>query len=165
MVMTESPKSLKDIPPWQGMLIGVLFGGVGVFILLLSFGVLDPEGGMNAPAEIGALAGAVFLMPGLLSVYYAIRNFRRIRNKAAVEEDFDIASWLVTSLILSAFALIGLWISLAGRSEAFSGGVPGSVSAARIAFGVGAIICAAAAALYWSHGFTKLLRKKKDRPS
>jgi len=165
MVMAESPKSLKDIPPWQGMLIGVLFGGVGVFVLLLSFGVLDPEGGMNAPPEIGALAGAVFLMPGLLSIYYAIRNYLRIRNKTAVEEGFDIASWLVTSLILSALTAIGLWISLAGSSDAFSGGITGSISAARIAFGVGAVICAAAAALYWSHGFKKLLRKKKDHPS
>ena len=159
--MAESQRSLKNIPPREGLLIGLLFSGMGVLIELLSFGVIDPEGGMNVPAEIGAVAGGIFLLPGLLSMYYAIRNYLGVRNNRPEDEGFDVASWVVTSLILSAFTVVGLWISLAGRSESFSGGITGSVSEIRIAFGIGAILCAAAAAFTWGYGFKKLKKKRK----
>jgi len=116
---------------------------------------------MNVPAEIGAVAGGIFLLPGLLSMYYAIRNYLGVRNNRPEDEDFDVASWVVTSLILSAFTVVGLWISLAGRSESFSGGITGSVSEIRIVFGIGAILCAAAAAFTWGYGFKKLKKKRK----
>ncbi len=152
-------KSLADVSLKEGLIIGILFGGAGTYIELISFGVLSDEG-MNAPPVIGSLAGAVFLLPGVLSLYYAVRNRVKPRDHEPGTESFDIAGWLVSCLILTALTAIGLWISLAGGGASFSGGVTGSITEFRIAFGVGAVLCAAASALFWSHGLRKLWKKK-----
>ena len=155
--MAESPRSLKNIPPQQGFLIGFLFGGGGLYVILISLGVL-PSSGMNAPPLIGAAVGVVLCLPGILSTYYAIRNLRGKKG----EDDFDVPSWLVTSLVLTILSGVGLWISLEGISEAFGGG--GSLMTMRVGFGVGSVLCACAAALTWSYGYRRLSRKKKKPP-
>lgn len=161
--MSRPVKTLADVSLKEGLIIGILFAGAGIYIELLSFGIL-PSAGMNAPPVLGALAGAIFLMPGLLSTYYAIRNHIRIRKNITIQSEFDTAGWLVSALILTLFAVIGFWVSFAGSSEAFSGGVTGTVVEFRVGFGVGAALCLGGAALVWRHGIRKLFGKRSIPP-
>jgi hypothetical protein len=63
--MAQKPQSLSDLPPRQGLLLGLGLTALAIYIELLSFDVIK-DSGRNAPPFIGALAGIVFLLPGLL---------------------------------------------------------------------------------------------------
>ena len=50
---------MSQQPPHK--LLGPLFMGVGVFVMLLAVGIIPSDGDAGAPAWVGAVAGAGFL--------------------------------------------------------------------------------------------------------
>lgn len=150
-------RSLSSIEFKEGLLVGILFSGAGVFILLVSFGVIFADSG-NPPAIIGILAGMCFLLPGLLSLYYAFRN----RRRAPAQSVFEPVEWAVGLILLAALSAIGAYISLAGEEERFSGGLTGTAIEARIVFGIGTLICMFITIMYLVKGIGKWRAKKEN---
>lgn len=107
-------------------LVAVACGG---YMLLMSVDVLPGEMADNTPRWIGALAGFVFVIAGVMIF---LRNHSRALD-------------LFAAILLAAFALMAAWIAIHG-AEGISGGVPflprdANISLGRVLFGFGAVLC------------------------
>ncbi len=76
------------------------------------------------------------------------------------------AQYLFGVVLFAAFAMLGSWVAIGGDARYFSGGIPFlggalNVSIARIAFGLGALICWLATIGFAVSGARKLLRHGK----
>ncbi|MGI9626355.1 MAG: hypothetical protein ACR2QM_05930, partial [Longimicrobiales bacterium] len=59
---------------------------------------------------------------------------------------------------VTAFAAIGLWIGFSEGPHNFSGGVTGSQTEGRLAFGTGGFICAVLATWMWIRGLKEIFQ-------
>jgi hypothetical protein len=121
-----------EIPLFVQVLVGLLFFGVGLAIILLSGDVTPTEGELTVPGWVSKLAGGLFTAAGVM-----ILNNGRLKW----------ISTIVALYLISAFGLIFGWIALFGAAEGFglngrSGLNSFGVLVARIMFGGGALICA-----------------------
>jgi hypothetical protein len=104
---------------------------MGVVNCLIAVDVIpyDPAK-IHAPWWAIFLAGMVFVMGGLTILFQG--------NKAA--------GAILGGVIVASFAVIGMWVAVAGPSGQFSGGVPflshtSNVRIARWVFAGGAVLC------------------------
>ena len=113
-------------------LVGLVFFGVGLAVILLSGDVTPTEGELTVPGWVSKLAGGLFTAAGVM-----ILNNGRLKW----------ISTIVALYLISAFGVIFGWIALFGAAEGF--GLNGrtdlnsfGVLVARFMFGGGALICA-----------------------
>lgn len=111
------------------MAMALIAIGCGGFVLLMAVGVIPGEMAGNTPRWVGALAGFVFVIAGVMIF---LRNHSRALD-------------LFAALILAAFALMGSWIAVYG-AEGISGGIPflphdTNITIGRVMFGFGAALC------------------------
>ncbi len=110
-------------------IFGWLTIAAGAFILLIAVGVIDNQQPPSAPSWIVGLAGAVFVIAGIMLLLG-----QRSRYTA-----------LGAAFICALFAAIGIWIAFLGPSESITGGLPflpRSMNAklGRTLFGLGGVI-------------------------
>jgi len=104
---------------------------LGTYPLSIAFGfVRVSDAQVHAPMWVIALIGLVFLIAGCM-IFLA--NHSRAND-------------LLASILCLLFGIIGMWVSLFGSTEGFSGGVPlvsheANAEIARWVFGCGALIC------------------------
>ena len=150
--------------------MGVVCAAIGAYFMLVGLGVLPPPGGRNSkdPLWIGFIAGLVFFLGGVALLLQAAG-----RANASGELPADAPPWmriaqhLIVVAIFASFALIGSYIAIGGDPKKFSGGLPfvsggTNVSIARVAFGIGALICWAATIGFAISGARKLLGRGKS---
>jgi hypothetical protein len=152
-------------------MIGALAAGVGLYFTLVGFSVLPVPGGprnLHAPLWIVLLAGLVFFLGGAAVL---MQSFGRANASGELPADaprwMRVAQYLIGVAIFASFALIGSWVAVGGDARQFSGGIPlvgggTNVSIARVAFGIGAIICWLATIGFAVSGARKLLGRGKS---
>tara|TARA_R110002167_G_scaffold149732_1_gene343153 strand:+ start:347 stop:760 length:414 start_codon:yes stop_codon:yes gene_type:complete len=104
---------------------------LGLYPIAIAAGILevDPDK-LHAPPWVLALCGLVFIIAGCMAL---LGQHGRVNDSLA-------------ALILLAFALVGVWVSLFSSAEGFSGGLPFvsqemNILLQRCIFGLGALIC------------------------
>ena len=122
---------------------------IGLWLIAVALGFIPvPEGTLHAPRWVLGAIGAVFVLGGLL---------------AATSSGGRVATALAASL-LTLLGMLGAWVAAFGESDmmrvAASSGAPAiaipaphAPLAARIAFGVGALIVLGWAAYAWRQVF------------
>ena len=104
---------------------------LGLFLLLIAAGVIPTSDAQSqAPNSIIALCGVVFVIAGCMAI---------LGTQSRVND-------MLAALLCLIFGIVAAWVSLFGSSDGFSGGIPffsneANVKIARIAFGVGSLIC------------------------
>lgn len=115
----------------RNTLLALIVVSAGLLPLAVSLGVIKAqEGTVHAPMWVLGLCGLVFVIAGFMLLLGQRSRFND----------------LLAALICSCFGAVGLWVSLEGASENFSGGIPfvpsfTNVIIARWMFGSGAVIC------------------------
>jgi len=147
--MSKSPASRNEM-----ILIGVLATMAGLYFVLVGMGVLPIPGGpsrLHAPLWIIVCAGLIFLFAGSAVLMQGIGK----ANASGMLPPgtpfwLHVAQHLIVIGIFACFAMIGSWIAVFGEARQFSGslsffglalGFDKGVATARIAFGIGALIC------------------------
>lgn len=137
--------------PKETILIGIAFTAVGLYIIMAGAGLLPVPGGPNnlhAPIWVAAAFGLIFFLAGAAAVLQWLGGANdQGELPAAAAAWMRAAQRLFVVAIFVCFALIGGWVALMGEDRYFSGPLPGEagVLVARIAFGIGALMCWAAA--------------------
>lgn len=155
-----SPAELKSI--------GVGLGIAGICGVLVGFEVLPVPGGranLHGPLWIATLLGVLMLLAGASCV---IQGFGRANAQAELPADAPLwmraAQYLIGVTLFASFAVLATWVAFGGDARYFSGGVPffgiGNISLARIAFGLGALICWLATLAYAVQGARKLSSRR-----
>ena len=108
-------------------LIAIACGG---YILLIASGVIDAEPANDTPYWVVGLAGLAFVLAGFMIF---LRNHSRALD-------------LFAAVLLGAFTMMAVWVAFYSSGEGFSGGIPFlprgmNVSAGRVMFGLGALMC------------------------
>jgi hypothetical protein len=131
--------------------IGAVFAAVGLYFMLVGAGLLPVPGGarnLHAPFWVAFLAGLVFFLGG---VAVFVQGIGKANEKG--ELPAGAPAWmsalqrLMGVAIFASFAMIATWVAIGGDPRQFSGSFMGlgiGVALARIAFGIGALICWAA---------------------
>jgi hypothetical protein len=120
-------RQLQKAPPGFAWLCII----IGVFPLLISLGVIDPDRtGVHAPMWVLALSGMVFVIAGLMML---VGRNSRFNN-------------LLAALLCMNFGTLGAWVALFAPAEGFSGGIPllsdsFNLALGRWVFGIGAALC------------------------
>lgn len=111
--------------------------GLGIFLLIVAAELIPgvTRQANDAPNPIIALAGLVFIIAGCMVF---------LGSKSRAND-------LLAAVLCALFGVIAAWVSLFGASGGFSGGLPfvgheSNISIARVAFGLGSIMCFALAA-------------------
>jgi hypothetical protein len=156
----------EQASPTQMKSIGIGLGIAGFYGVLIGLGVVPVPGGrdnLHGPLWIATLIGFIVLLAGAGCLIQAIG-----RANASAELPADAPLWmraaqyLIGVVLFAAFALLGTWVAFLGDARYFSGGIPFlggyNLPLARIAFGLGALICWLAAIAYAVQGARKLLR-------
>lgn len=151
---------MDELSPGAGLVMGGLFAAIGLAVVFLGLGwiPIDPSR-VHAPMWVIGLSGMVFLLPGLLMCYYAIQN--GLSGEAGrPKEPGEIGgpSQLVGGLMVSIFAIIGLWVGFGDGPRKFSGGLTGSDWEGRILFGGIGLLFAMIALGVLAQGLGKLFR-------
>ncbi len=69
----KTPISRTTIHGWSSVLFGLLFAAAGLYIVLISFNIIEtPDSKFNVPRYMAAMFGGVFLMPGLFLVIHGL---------------------------------------------------------------------------------------------
>jgi hypothetical protein len=120
----------------------------GIFIVAAGFRLVDLQPARDVPHWIVAVAGAVITLAGVAIL---------LPQKPSRAHD------VIGALLLSGFALIGLWVGFGPGERAFSTrasagavsiGVPGEGEwPGRLAFGLGGVLVAAMAVWAWRRVF------------
>lgn len=152
---------VSKVPPKFGLIMGGFIAAAGLAIVFVSLGWLpsDPSS-VHAPMWVVGLAGVVFLLPGLLMCYYALRNARDAGSaeERPAEKTWGGPSWFVAVIMVTSFAAIGLWIGFSEVPQQCTGGITGSETECRIAFGSGGVICAMLATWMWIRGLKEIFQ-------
>lgn len=160
---TATPKEMR----W----IGALCAAIGLYFMLVGLGALPVPGGprnLYAPLGVVLLAGLVFFLGGAAVLLQALG---KANDSGELPADaplwMRLIQYLIGVAIFASFAMIGSWIALGGDERGFSGGIPfvgrdTNISIARVAFGIGAIICWLATIGYAVSGARKLLGRGKS---
>ena len=129
--MSANQTQARDRRLWGAFMLAV-----GLFIVAISIDLIKvDESTIHAPRWVLFLVAAVFASAGLL--LFVGQN--------------SPASDLLAAIVLFSLGAIGVWVSLFGSSEEFSGGFAlfpreANVSVARVLFGFGAMITLAMSA-------------------
>ncbi len=139
----------QQATPREGRVIGAVCAAVGLYFMAVGLSVLPPPGESSPkdPLWIAFVAGLVFLLGGAGILVQAY-------GKASAQGELpaDAPRWmravqyLILVAIFASFALLGSYVAIGGDPQKFSGGIPfvghgTNISIARVAFGIGAIIC------------------------
>jgi hypothetical protein len=131
--------------------IGTLAAGIGLYFILVAFGVLPIPGGernLHGPLWIVFCCGLAFLLAGIGAILPAAVT-GEARNDgelpASAPQWLRVAQYLLGVVLFGSFALIGTWVALYGDARGFSIGLGGlqtggGATIGRIAFGIGAVI-------------------------
>jgi hypothetical protein len=151
--------------------IGAGAAAVGLYFMLIGFGLLPVPGGprnLHSPLWIVMLAGLVFFLGG---VAVLIQVLGRANATGDLPTDaplwIRVAQYLIGVTIFASFAMVGSWVALAGDPRQFSSNVPfvgvsAGVSIARVAFGIGALICWFGTLAYAISGARKLIGRRRQ---
>ena len=91
----KTPISRTTIHGWSSVLFGLLFVAAGLYIILISFNVIDtPDSKFHVPRYMVAMIGGVFLMPGLFMVIHGLLslNYKPIKflvNASPWDSDYN----------------------------------------------------------------------------
>jgi hypothetical protein len=161
----------RTATPREARWIGALVVAVGLYFMSIGLGLLPVPGGprnLHAPLWIVLLAGLIFFLGGVAVLMQAMRG-----DVASGELPPDsplrlrVTYYLIGVTIFASFALVGSWIAFFGEARQFSGDVPfvghsTTVTIARVAFGIGAIICWIGTIGFAVSGARKLLRRRNN---
>jgi hypothetical protein len=141
-VATTDPPSLR-----QGLLIGTVFAGIGLYLMAISAGLLPMPGGrdsLHGPLWVGVMAGFVFFLGGAAAIMQAFgRANAQGKLPAGAPRWMRVAQRLVVIVVFACCASLGTWVALFGEARQFGdsfGGLPLGVIVTRIGFGFGALI-------------------------
>ena len=139
---TTDPPSLR-----QGLLIGAVFAGIGLYLMAISAGLLPMPGGrasLHGPLWVGVMAGFVFFLGGAAAIMQAFgRANAQGELPAGAPHWMRVAQRLVVIVVFACCASLGTWVALFGEARQFGGsfgGLPLGVIVARVGFGFGALI-------------------------
>ena len=135
----------------ETVVIGALAAAVGLYFVLVSFGVL-PEPGKRAPGApswIVFCAGLAFLLGGLSVLVRGVTGTPDSQTELSPATPVwaHALYHLVGIAIGVSFAAIGTWIAIGGGPRQFSMSMPlfefrsAGEMIGRTAFGIGALIC------------------------
>ena len=152
-------QDMTKVSPLLGLSMGGLFASVGLTIVLVSLGLIpvDPSS-VHAPMWVLGLAGVVFMLPGLLMCYYAIRNGLSPDGATFEEKAWGGPGWFVGAVIISAFGAIGLWVGFGDGPRQFGGGITGTEREGRFVFGSMGVLCTVMAVAVWFRGLGEIFR-------
>ena len=91
----KTPISRTTIHGWSSVLFGLLFAAAGLYIVLISFNIIEtPDSKFNVPRYMAAMFGGVFLMPGLFLVIHGLLslNYRPAKflvNASPWDNDYE----------------------------------------------------------------------------
>ena len=139
----------NQLSPGAAILIGVFFGAMGTFVLLLALGTFGPARlSDGTPPWVGVAAGLLFLLGGL-----AVIVGHGIAGGVGPGGDLPAGTPFVVCLvqyalgvaIIAMLASIASWVAFGSGARHFSGSGPflsGTVNEAlgRTLFGMGAIL-------------------------
>jgi hypothetical protein len=155
-------------PPSRGTTIGLgaIAAALGLYIVLLGFGVLPPPGEANAPMWVVMLAGLCFLLGGL-GVLLPAAVTAEVRDDGELPAGapywLRVFQYLLVLILFAAFATIGSFVAFGPGTRSFSVSLPfgstsgGSEIVGRVAFGVGAVITWLCLILVAVSGWRKLV--------
>ena len=161
----------RTATPREARWIGALCAAIGLYFMLIGCGVLPVPGGprnLHGPLWVAFLAGLVFFLGGLAVL---LQGFGRANESGELPADAPLwmraAQYLIGVAIFASFALMGSWVALGGDERGFSGGIPfvghgTNASIARVAFGIGALICWLATIAFAVSRARKLLARGKS---
>ena len=139
---TTDPPSLR-----QGLLIGAVFAGIGLYLMAISAGLLPMPGGrasLHGPLWVGVMAGFVFFLGGAAAIMQAFGHANAQGElPAGAPHWMRVAQRLVVIVVFACCASLGTWVALFGEAGQFGGsfgGLPLGVIVARVGFGFGAVI-------------------------
>ena len=137
---TTDPPSLR-----QGLLIGAVFAGIGLYLRAISAGLLPMPGGrasLHGPLWVGVMAGFVFFLGGAAAIMQAFgRANAQGELPAGAPHWMRVAQRLVVIVVLACCASRGTWVALFGEARQFGGsfgGLPLGAIVARSGSGFGA---------------------------
>jgi hypothetical protein len=160
----------EQATPQQMRFVGIGCAGAGLYFTLIGLGVLPVPGGrsnLHGPLWLALLIGLTILLAGVAAF---IQSMGPANATGDLPADAPLwmraAQYLIGVMMFACFATIGTWVAFAGDSRYFSGGMPfvGSlnVSIARVAFGLGALICWLATIAYAVVGARRLFGGKMN---
>jgi phosphatidylglycerophosphate synthase len=161
---TSSPAT-----PRQRIVVGIGLAAAGVYFVLVGAGVQPPPGGsdnLHAPLWVVVCLGLLILISGMAIVIQGVG-----RGNSQGELAADAPTWLHAGMdligpaLFALLAMIGSWVAIGGDPRQFSGsslalGLGSKVTMARVVFGIGALICWAAAIGYAVSGVRRLRRRR-----
>ncbi|MFT6631269.1 MAG: hypothetical protein ACJAS4_001218 [Bacteriovoracaceae bacterium] len=92
-VISRMPVSNGNMRPRQMLLFSGVFLGIGGYIILISLGIINFRGRINAPLEILLLCGLVFFLGGLSVFSKGFAGLGRIRNKDKYQRSHKYSPW------------------------------------------------------------------------
>jgi hypothetical protein len=157
----------NQLSPGGAIVIGVFFGAMGTFIVLLALGTFgDPHLSDGTPPWVGVAAGMAFLLGGL-----AIIVGYGVAGGVAPDGDLPAGTPFFVRLVQYALGLgittilasIASWVAFGSGSRHFSGSGPfisGAVNEplGRTVFGIGAVLIWAIMAAMLVLGIKRLRR-------
>jgi len=92
----KTPISRTTIHGWSSVFFGLLFAMAGLYIILISFNVIDtPDSKFHVPRYMAAMFGGVFLMPGLFLIIHGLLslNYRPAKYLVNTSQWDNDYSW------------------------------------------------------------------------
>jgi hypothetical protein len=138
----------KQLSRGGAVAIGLACAGMGVFVMLMAFGVIGRGSLDDAPPWVGVCAGLVFVLGGAaVIVGYAIADGAAPDGDLPPGTPFGIrlAQYLLGLGIVASLASIATWVAFGEGPRKFTGSGslgtgPVGDTAGRIVFGVGAVL-------------------------
>jgi hypothetical protein len=162
----------QSTSPRELYLIGAALALLGGYGVLIGLGMAPVPGGranLHGPLWIALLLGLIGLLAGAAMVIQPAGGADVSGElPPGAPRPLRAAQYFLGTVLFALFAAVGAWVALAGDARQFSGGLPWlgvfNVALARLMFGFGALICAAAAVAYAVTGVRRL-RGAAQEPS
>ena len=160
---------VTQVTPGVGMSLGLLISGLGALLVLRATDVIQFEG-VNTPLWVLGSLGSVLLLAGGYVGLYGIRNYLHPHLAAQPPDprSLQLGGWLLAVSFTTWFSLTAIWIAFGPGRRRFGGGITGTETEGRIAFGIAAIVFGVVALLIWVKGLqhirTELKRRRSGRP-
>jgi hypothetical protein len=158
------------LSPGGAIVIGLLLGASGTFIVLMALGAFGVERlSAGTPEWVGVLAGLVFALAGLAVIVGYGTGGATADGELPPDAPFAVrlVQYLLGLGMTVSLALIGSWVAFGAGPRRFSGsGGLGGVGAGtavgetlgRVAFGLGALVTWGIVILITVAGFKRLRR-------